>query len=139
MSSAVPSWCGIWPSDHRPAWPVCAAEAAAHPVVALFTFPVQIGAVRVATLDTYRATPGPLRPGDLSTVLRVADIAALALSGLRADDGRWLDGDARWMEGGGTVRYDRCMISPNTGDIPRVGGSSPPRTHALSTPGLVVA
>ncbi|WP_329045788.1 GAF and ANTAR domain-containing protein [Amycolatopsis sp. NBC_01488] len=87
-----------------PAWPVFAAEAAAHPVAGLFTFPVQIGAVRVATLDTYRATPGSLTAGELSTALRVADIAALALSGLRAGGGRWLDGDGRWMESAG-MRY----------------------------------
>ncbi|MEV4143605.1 GAF and ANTAR domain-containing protein [Amycolatopsis sp. NPDC049691] len=83
------------------AWPVFAAEAAAYPVAALFTFPVQIGAARVATLDTYRSTPGSLSPGELSTALRVADVAALALSGLRAGGGRWLDGDGRWMEGAG--------------------------------------
>ena len=84
-----------------PAWPVFAAEAAAQPVAALFTFPVQIGAVRVATLDTYRSTPGSLDATELSTALQVADIAALALSGLRDGGERWLDGDGRWMEGAG--------------------------------------
>ncbi|MBE1498176.1 hypothetical protein H4696_005276 [Amycolatopsis lexingtonensis] len=83
------------------AWPVFAAEAAAQPVAALFTFPVQIGAARVATLDTYRSTPGSLSPDELSTALQVADIAALALSGLRAGGGLWLDGDGRWMAGAG--------------------------------------
>jgi len=87
-----------------PRWPVFAAEAAAQPVAALFTFPVQIGAVRVATLDTYRSTPGSLNPGELSTALQVADIAALALSGLRSGGGLWLDGDGQWMEGAG-MRY----------------------------------
>ncbi|MEV6627715.1 GAF domain-containing protein [Amycolatopsis sp. NPDC051106] len=87
-----------------PAWPVFAAEAATHPVAALFTFPVQIGAVRVATLDTYRATPGSLSADELSTALQVADIAALAMSGLSGGGGRWLDGDGRWMEGAG-MRY----------------------------------
>jgi hypothetical protein len=87
-----------------PAWPMFAAEAVAQPVAALFTFPVQIGAVRVATLDTYRSTPGSLSPGELATALQVADVAALALSGLRAEGGRWLDGDGRWMEGAG-MRY----------------------------------
>jgi hypothetical protein len=87
-----------------PRWPVFAAEAAAQPVAALFTFPVQIGAVRVATLDTYRSTPGSLSPGELQTALQVADIAALALSGLRSGGGLWLDGDGQWMEGAG-MRY----------------------------------
>lgn len=84
-----------------PAWPMFAAEAAAQPVAALFTFPVQIGAVRVATLDTYRSTPGSLDAAELSTALQVADIAALALSGLRDGGDRWLDGDGRWMTGAG--------------------------------------
>ncbi len=83
-----------------PAWPVFAAQAAEHPVAALFTFPLQIGVVRVATLDTYRATPGSFTAAELSTALQVADIAALALSGLLGGD-RWLDGDGRWMEGAG--------------------------------------
>ncbi|HEY2060297.1 MAG TPA: GAF and ANTAR domain-containing protein [Amycolatopsis sp.] len=78
-------------------WPMFAAEAAGHPVGALFTFPLQIGAVRVATLDTYRATPGPLTPAELATALRVADVAALALSGLQADGTSWLDGDGPWL------------------------------------------
>ena len=86
------------------AWPVFAAEAAAHPVGALFTFPIQIGAVRVATLDTYRVRPGSLTAGELSAALQAADIAALALSGLRADGGPWLDGEGRWMADVG-MRY----------------------------------
>ncbi|WP_439378922.1 GAF domain-containing protein [Amycolatopsis lexingtonensis] len=88
-------------ADPPTAWPVFAAEAAAQQVAALFTFPVQIGAARVATLDTYRSTPGSLSPDELSTALRVADVAALALSGLRAGGGLWLDGDGRWMAGAG--------------------------------------
>ncbi len=82
-----------------PAWPVFATEATAQPVAALFTFPLQIGAVWVATLDTYRSTPGSLDAAELSTALQVADIATLALSGLRDGGDRWLDGDGRWMEG----------------------------------------
>ncbi|MDT7796757.1 MAG: hypothetical protein QOI78_190 [Actinomycetota bacterium] len=83
-----------------PAWPVFAAQSPEQPVAALFTFPLQIGVVRVATLDTYRATPGSLTADELATALQVADIAALALSGLLGGD-RWLDGDGRWMEGAG--------------------------------------
>ena len=84
-----------------PAWPMFAAEAAEFPVAALFTFPVQIGAVRVATLDTYRETPGSLNAEELATALQVADIAALALSGLLDGGGRWFDGDGGWIEGAG--------------------------------------
>ena len=84
-----------------PAWPMFATQAAEYSVAALFTFPVQIGAIRLATLDTYRATPGSLTARELATALQVADIAALALSGLMAGDGSWLDSDG-WLEGSAT-------------------------------------
>ncbi|SEP07337.1 ANTAR domain-containing protein [Amycolatopsis saalfeldensis] len=89
-----------------PGWPMFAAEAAGHPVAALFTFPLQIGAVRVATLDTYRATPGSLTPADLARALRVADVAALALSGLQAGGTSWLDGDGPWLAASGMRRRE---------------------------------
>jgi hypothetical protein len=84
-----------------PAWPIFATQAAEYTVAALFTFPVQIGAIRVATLDTYRSTPGSLTSSELALALQVADIAALALSGLMAWDGSWLDSDG-WLEGSAT-------------------------------------
>jgi GAF domain-containing protein len=97
-----------------PAWPIFAVEAAAQPVKALFSFPVKAGAVCVATLDAHRATPGPLGNGDLGTALQVAGITALALSGLSADVGRWLDGDGREMSGAG-MRYQQ--VSQATGMV----------------------
>ncbi|MGI8648387.1 MAG: GAF domain-containing protein [Acidimicrobiales bacterium] len=88
-----------------PHWPVFAAQVADYPVGALFTFPVQIGTIRLATLDTYRTTAGPLSAAELSVALQVADIAALALSGLAAGDDSWLDEDGRWLEESSTMRH----------------------------------
>lgn len=115
-------------------WPVFAAEAAALPVAAVFTFPVQIGAVRVATLDTYRTTPGSLTAGELSMALQVADVAALALSGLRDGGGRWLDGDGRWMESAGMrnreVHQATGMLIAHL-DLPASAALARLRAHAF--------
>ncbi|WP_328618165.1 GAF and ANTAR domain-containing protein [Amycolatopsis sp. NBC_00355] len=116
-----------------PAWPVFAAQAVAHPVAALFTFPLQIGVVRVATLDTYRATPGSLTTVELATALQVADIAALALSGLLGGD-RWLDGDGRWMESAGMrhreVHQATGMLIAQL-DVPAAEALAKMRAHAF--------
>ncbi|WP_431683299.1 ANTAR domain-containing protein [Kitasatospora sp. KL5] len=41
-------------------WPVLAAESAALPVLAVFSFPLGVGAVQVGALTTVRRTRGPL-------------------------------------------------------------------------------
>src|SRR6202035_5838623 len=42
---------------------------------AIFSFPLQIGAIEVGTLSLYRAKPGPPTAGELADVLVFADIA----------------------------------------------------------------
>jgi hypothetical protein len=96
------------------AWPVFAVEAAKQPVAAFFTFPVHLETIRVATLDTHRASPGPLSTGDLLTARQLTGIAALALSGLSSDIGRRLDGDGCEMSGAG-MRHQR--VSQATGMV----------------------
>jgi hypothetical protein len=116
-----------------PGWPVFAAQATEQPVAALFTFPLQIGVVRVATLDTYRATPGSLTAAELATALQAADIAALALSGLLGG-GRWLDGDGRWLEGAGMrhreVHQATGMLIAQL-DLPAAEALARMRAHAF--------
>jgi ANTAR domain/GAF domain len=117
-----------------PAWPAFAIQAAEHAVAALFTFPVQIGAIRLATLDTYRATPGSLTAPELAIALQVADIAALALSGLMAGDGSWLDSDG-WLEGSATRHRE---VHQATGmlvvqlDLPAAAALARMRAYAFS-------
>lgn len=65
-------------------WPVFAATIGGQPIAAVFAFPVTVGAIHVGALDMYRRAPGPLSAGDLSHALRVADVVAVALLGLRA-------------------------------------------------------
>lgn len=79
-------------TDSATAWPVFAVEIAAHPVGAIFAFPLQIGAITIGAMDLYRHQPGWLTPDELALALRVVDLAALALLGLRhgQSDGEWL-------------------------------------------------
>jgi hypothetical protein len=100
-------------ADLAPTWPVFAVEAATQ-AAALFSFPVHIGGVSVATFDTHRAVPGPLSTGELAVVRQLAGIAALALSGLSPNAGRWLDGDGSRMSGAG-MRYRQ--VSQATGMV----------------------
>ncbi|MEU4520367.1 hypothetical protein AB0F52_16920 [Amycolatopsis sp. NPDC024027] len=63
-----------------------AGQAAEYPVAALFAFPLQIGVVRVATLDTYRSTPGSPAGDELAVAMLIAHLdlpAAEALARLR--------------------------------------------------------
>lgn len=73
-------------------WPVLAAEAIAVGAVAVFTFPLQVGAIRAGVLELYRATPGPLTHDQLADALVFADIGfdfvtlgGLAEPGMAAD------------------------------------------------------
>jgi hypothetical protein len=100
-------------ADLAPTWPVFAVEAATQ-AAALFSFPVHIGGISVATFDTHRAVPGPLSTGDLIVARQLAGIAALALSGLSPNAGRWLDGDGARMSGAG-MRYRQ--VSQATGMV----------------------
>lgn len=82
-----------------PAWPIFAVEATAQPVAALFSFPVHIGPIPVATLDAHRATPGPVSTSDVNTARQLAGVAALALLDPSMKLGHWLDGDGSSMSG----------------------------------------
>ncbi len=118
-----------------PAWPIFAVEAAAQPVEALFSFPMHLGPVRVATLDAHRASPGPLGVEDLATARRMAGIAALALSALSANADRWLDGAGDRMAGAG-MRHQQ--VAQATGMVIAQLGLSPEaalariRAHAFA-------
>jgi transcriptional regulator with GAF, ATPase, and Fis domain len=59
-------------------WPIFAASAPTL-IRAFFSFPLQIGAVRLGVLDLYRTTAGPLNQRALADALRLADLAATAL------------------------------------------------------------
>lgn len=66
-------------------WPGFASEALAAGVAALFTFPLQIGGVRVGVLELHRVATGPLTADQLADALLLSDEA----TGMILDD---LDG-----------------------------------------------
>jgi hypothetical protein len=73
-------------------WPAFAAAARQAGAGAIFTFPLQIGAIRAGVLSLYRTRPGPLTAAELGDALIFADTAVLLL----------LDGQARAAGNTGT-------------------------------------
>lgn len=67
------------------AWPIFAEEVAGSPVQALFTFPIQSGAISIGAMNLYRRQPGWLSENELETALQVMDLAAVALLGTQVD------------------------------------------------------
>jgi hypothetical protein len=82
----VDAWTGGGPvlvpdldsADAAVRWPVYAPAAVAAGARALFAFPLQVGAIRVGTLDLYRAKPGSLSGEQLSYAL-AGSFAALSV------------------------------------------------------------
>jgi hypothetical protein len=56
-------------------WPWFATAAMQAGACAVFAFPLQAGAIRVGTLDLYRAKPGPLTPRQLADAFTFAAAA----------------------------------------------------------------
>lgn len=60
-------------------WPQFVNEAAADGVAAVFAFPLQVGAIRMGSLDLYRDVTGPLDAAGLTEALAFADAAVTML------------------------------------------------------------
>lgn len=73
-------------------WPAFAPAAHQAGAAAMFTFPLQIGAIRAGVLSLYRTRPGPLNAAELGDALIFADIATVLL----------VDGQARAAGNTGT-------------------------------------
>lgn len=56
-------------------WPAFAAAAAEEGIVAVFAFPLQVGAIRLGVLDLYNSVPGTLDALQLREALAFADAA----------------------------------------------------------------
>jgi hypothetical protein len=75
-------------------WPGFTSEACAAGVAAIFSFPLQIGAIRVGVLELHRSTAGPLPGHSLSDALMLAEIATqTVLDDLDDEDPM----DVRWL------------------------------------------
>ena len=73
-------------------WPTFLAEAARIGVRGVFSFPLQIGAIRLGVMDLYRLTPGPLSANTLAAALIAGEASSLALLDLRGSAGE-VEGD----------------------------------------------
>ena len=75
-------------------WPAFTPGAQRYGARAVFSFPLQIGALRLGSLDCYRDSPGPLAHAKLQDALILADFATHAilveLDGHDTEDLRWL-------------------------------------------------
>jgi GAF domain-containing protein len=56
-------------------WPGFSAEAITAGAAAVFSFPLQIGGVRLGVLELHRRTPGSLTPAQLTDALLITDAA----------------------------------------------------------------
>lgn len=75
-------------------WPMFAAAVAEQGGVgAVFALPLQLGTINLGILDLYRGIRGPMTGAVLRDAMRVADLAAMMLLGLRTDPG-----DGQWWE-----------------------------------------
>ena len=63
----------------RVRWPGFAEAGAAAGVAAVFAFPLQVGGVRLGTLDLYRRRPGGLAADAVADAAALADVVTLAL------------------------------------------------------------
>jgi hypothetical protein len=70
-------------------WPAFTPEATGAGVHAAFTFPLQVGAIRIGALDLYRTAPGYLSDAQLGEALAFTDAAVALLLHLqdRSDGG----------------------------------------------------
>ncbi|MDQ7810732.1 GAF and ANTAR domain-containing protein [Amycolatopsis sp. A133] len=75
-------------------WPAFGPAAAGLGAAAVFSFPLQVGVVRLGSMDLYRDRPGPLTPLQLTDALILADLATHAvidqLDGHATTDLSWL-------------------------------------------------
>ncbi|WP_194892420.1 ANTAR domain-containing protein [Catenulispora pinisilvae] len=68
-------------------WPAFTGPAIQLGVNAVFAFPLRIGAIDLGTLTAYRATVGPLNPGQITDALALADAVTLTVLHRQAADG----------------------------------------------------
>ncbi|MEX0790480.1 MAG: ANTAR domain-containing protein [Actinomycetota bacterium] len=66
-------------------WPFFSAEAVDLGIGAVFSFPLQIGVIRLGALNLFRREPGPLTGDQLADALVLADVATQDLLDLQAE------------------------------------------------------
>ncbi|QGK68734.1 hypothetical protein GIY23_10945 [Allosaccharopolyspora coralli] len=90
-------------------WPAFAEQAHTLGAAAVFSFPLQVGVIRLGSLDCYRDATGPLGQAAITDALILADLAThtimTELDGHATDDVSWLaDPHAEIHQASGMVR-----------------------------------
>ena len=93
-------------------WPAFAAGAEAAGLVAVFAFPLRVGAIRLGALDLYRNTAGVLTDQELADALCFADAATTLLLHLQARAAGWDPPEDSLM-----VLDDRAEVHQATGVV----------------------
>jgi hypothetical protein len=66
-------------SDPRGRWPNFAAEAVKSGVAAMYSFPLEVGAIKAGVLDLYRDDPEPMDNNDFGDAVAVAELVTAIL------------------------------------------------------------
>ena len=91
-------------------WPTFLTAAREVGVVAVFAFPLRMGAIVIGALDLYRRTAGALTDTELTMALMASEAAGVALLGLNV-------GDATAVLGDGESNAHRAQVHQATGMV----------------------
>lgn len=116
---------GIWPvlagdlsaDTARNKWPIYTTGALADGVAAVFAFPLDIGAIKLGVLVTYRRTPGELPSELLPRMLQIADTCALAVLDLLMPGDNQTDGRRESGTGDATRQGHSAMTITEADDL----------------------
>ena len=115
-------------------WPAFTAEARNTGAVAVFAFPLMIGAIRMGVIGLYRSSPGPLSSRQFGDCLLLADTATvLLLDSLEGSRQPAADRNGQGMRPGGqspNLAMHRVEIDQATGMLTVQLGVTAPEAYA---------
>ena len=115
-------------------WPAFTLEARDTGAMAVFAFPLMIGAIRMGVMGLYRSSPGPLSSGQLGDCLLLADTATvLLLDSLEGAGQPAADGNGQGVRPDGQspdLAMHRVEIDQATGMLTVQLGVNAPEAYA---------
>ena len=84
-------------ADDGTRWPMFAEAIGVTSVGSIFSFPLQIGVIRLGVMDLYRREPAPLTRDEFAAALRVSELVTSAIL-TSADGGSENWTNERWLE-----------------------------------------
>lgn len=101
--------------DATSRWPAFAPAASLAGAMAMFAFPLQIGAIQAGVLAMYRAEPGPLAARELGDALLCAHLATVLLLDSQEGAARGADGAPGPVSQAVELGQHRAQIDQATG------------------------